>query len=162
MLCIHPTSRGYAFVLFDSALSPHDWGTKDVKQDVASARTITSARELLLRYRPDVLVIEDVNERGTRRTIRLKRIFNALSRVATDIQTDVVVVPRKKVRSTFAMVGALNKHEIAKVIASQIEAFAPHLPRARKAWQAEDRRMGLFDAASRALTYYYSIEQEAT
>lgn len=161
VLSIHPSSRGYAFVLFEFALTPHDWGIKDMKKDVGCEKTITSIRELMLRYRPEVLVVEDMHERDTRRTLRVKRICTALKRVAKDTHAEVVSIDRKKVKSTFAMVGAVNKHDIAKAIASGIEIFAQYLPEARKAWQPMDRRMALFDAAGRALAYYYALEQEA-
>lgn len=158
---MHPTSKGYAFVLFESALSPHDWGCKDITQDTGCSKTIASIAELLQRYRPDVFIIEDVRERETRRSIRIKRIYGALSRAADGIHCEVVVVGRTKVRSTFAMVGAINKHDIAKTIASKIEAFAPYMPKKRKAWQTQGRSMALFDAASRALTYYYTVDQDS-
>ena len=62
-----------------------------------------------------------------------------------------------EVRAAFATMGAITKYDIAKCIASKIDAFAGLAPRARKAWETEDRRMALFDAASRALTYYYKL-----
>lgn len=161
VLSIYPTLRGYAFILFDSALSPHDWGTKEIKKDIACARTIESIKLLIARYRPDVLVLEDVADHRTKRSVRLKRIHKAIARVTEDLSIEIAVVSRKNVRATFAQFGAITKHDIAKVIASKIEAFAASMPRVRKAWLAEDRRMGLFDAASRALTYYYTVEQQA-
>ena len=160
VLSVYPTVRGYAFVLFDSPLSPHDWGSKAIKHDVGSAKTIASIKDMLDRFRPDVLVLEDVKERQAKRTLRLKRIVTALRPVARSLSVEVVLVKRKDVRAAFAQFGAINKLDIAKVIASKMEAFAPRMPKARKTWQAQDPRMALFDAASRALTYYYSLEEQ--
>ena len=158
VLSVYPTKDGYAFVLFEAALSPHDWGHKDIKKDVGCAKAITSIKELMMRYRPDVLVMEDPDEHGTLRSIRAKRIHVGINAIANSLSIDVMVVKRKSVRSTFAMEGALNKQEIARLIGEKLEAFAPLVPKVREAWQTESRRMALFDAASRALTYYYAME----
>jgi hypothetical protein len=157
VLAIYPTSRGYAFVLFESPLTPHDWGTKDIKQDAGCALSITSIKEMLLRYRPDVLVVEDAYEHGTKRSFRMSRIHRAITDFAHAHSIDVAIIKRSEVRAAFATMGAITKYDIAKCIASKIDAFAGLAPRARKAWETEDRRMALFDAASRALTYYYKL-----
>lgn len=159
VLSIYPTARGYSYVLFSSPLSPHDWGNKDIKKDVGSAKCIESIKDMLIRFRPDVLVLEDVHERETKRTIRLKRICKALTSFAAELSIDIAIVSRKNVRSAFASFGATNKLEIASIIAEKIEAFAPRMPKARKTWEGQDPRMALFDAASRGLTFYYGLEE---
>lgn len=161
VLSVYPTPRGYAFVLWDSPLTPHDWGTKDFKKDVGSARCVESIRELLDEYRPDAFVVEDTSERQTKRSLRVKRILKAVGPTARRLSIEVVPVTRKDVRSAFAQFGAVTKQDIANVIARKIEAFAARIPRPRKTWQAQDPRMGVFDAASRALTYYYKGESGA-
>ena len=162
VLSIYPTPRGYSFVLFDSPRSPQDWGNRSIKKDVGSAKCIESIQEMLLRFRPDVLVLEDVKERETKRTLRLKRIIKAIQPTAAELSIEVAVVSRKNVRSAFAFFGAVSKQEIAHVIAEKMEAFATRMPRARKAWQAQDPRMTLFDAASRGLAYYYRLAEVAS
>lgn len=158
VLSIYPTSRGYAFVLFESALSPQDWGNKDIKGDVGNAKCIESIRDMLIRVRPDVLVLEDPSERQTARSIRIRRILKAAVGISEELSVEIALVKRKDVRASFAQFGAINKQDIAEVIARKMEAFAPRVPRARKAWQAEDHRMAVFDAASRGLTYYYRLD----
>ncbi|MES2188730.1 MAG: hypothetical protein V4454_01300 [Pseudomonadota bacterium] len=160
VLSIYPTKNGYAFALMESALSPHDWGTKAFKQDTTCAKAIESIKELLVRYRPDVLVIGDIKDYGIKKTVRRKRIYTAITAIASTLSIEVAVIKRKGIKSAFAPFGATTKQEIAKVIADKIEAFSFRMPKAREAWQAEDLRMALFDAASRALTYYYTVEQE--
>lgn len=161
VLSIYPTTRGYAFALFESALSPHDWGTKDIKKDVGSVKTIQCIKELLMRYRPDVLVIDGFGDRHLKTSVRRKRIYKAATGFAETMSIEVAVIPLRKVKSAFAQFGATTKHDIATVIGSKIEAFSSRMPKVRAAWQAEDHRMALFDAASRALTYYYTVEQQA-
>ena len=159
VLSIYPTARGYSFVLFDSPLSPRDWGNREIRKDVGSAKCIESIKEMLSRFRPDVLVLEDSGTRESKRSLRVKRIRKAMASTTRELSIETALVPYKKVKASFAQFGAINKQDIADIIARKMEAFAPRMPRARKAWHAEDPRMALFDAASRGLTYYYQLEQ---
>lgn len=159
VLSIYPTARGYSFVLFDSPLAPRDWGSRDIKKDVGSAKCIASIKEMLDRFRPDVLVLEDTGTRESKRSLRVKRIRKAMVSTTHELSIETALVPYKKVKASFAQFGAINKQDIAETIGRKMEAFAPRMPRARKAWHAEDPRMALFDAASRGLTYYYELEQ---
>ncbi len=159
VLSIYPIIKGFAFVLFDSPLSPHDWGGKHLKKDVGSVQCIAAIRDMLRRYRPDVLVLDDVSGRQTTRVARLKHIYKAITKTCQELSIEVAFVSRKHVRSAFAQFGAVTKQDIAEVIAKKMEAFAPRMPKARAAWAPEDSRMALFDAASRGLTYYYRLEE---
>ena len=132
-----------------------------MKKDVGSARCIESIKELLERFRPDVLVLEAAGTRESKRSLRVKRIRSAVAPFARKLGTEIAVVSYRNVRAAFAPHGALNKQDIAEVIARKLDAFAPRIPKARGIWQAEDPRMALFDAASRALTYYYRLEAVA-
>jgi hypothetical protein len=161
VLSVYPCHRGFAFVLFEAPLSPHDWGLKEIKQDVTGANTAVAVKELVERYRPDVLVLDDPGDhRGSARRLKLLRINKALARFVGTLGTGVAIVSRRKVRSAFAQFGATNKHDIALAIGKHLDAFATRLPRKRVVWAAEDRRMGIFDAASRALAYYYQLQME--
>jgi hypothetical protein len=161
VLSIYPVKRGFAYVLFEAPLSPHDWGTREIKKDATGAAAAQAARELLERYRPDVLVLESLTDhRGGSRSLRIARIHKIVSRFARDaVSAEVVSVSRRDVRAAFSQFGALTKHDIAKVIAKNLDAFATRMPKERRAWGPEDRRMGIFDAASRALTFYYQREE---
>jgi hypothetical protein len=48
-----------------------------------------------------------------------------------------------------------TKGGIAETIAKHIPAFDRFLPPRRKLWMSEDVRMGLFDAAALAFTFFY-------
>ena len=159
VLSVYPTIRGYSYVLFTAPYSLQDWGSRHIKKDVGSAKSIESVNDMLARYRPDVLVLEDTAERGTKRTLRVKRIAKALGPTAANLSIEVAYVSRKSVRSAFAFFGAVSKQDIARVIAEKMDALALRMPKERSAWQAQDPRMALFDAASRGLTYYYQLEE---
>ena len=66
VLAIHPTSRGFGWVLFESPLTPVDWGLACVKVK-RSDRSMARFEGLLNRYEPKVVVFEQFNERPARR-----------------------------------------------------------------------------------------------
>ncbi|MEW6312996.1 MAG: hypothetical protein AB1513_02940 [Pseudomonadota bacterium] len=158
VLAIYPTSRGYAFVLFEGPQSPYDWGVKEIRRKHKNERTLESIQALVDRYRPDYLVIEDYTEKGSRRSSRIRRLYRMLIHLAVAEHIDVFRYSRNTIRICFEPVGARTKYEIAQAIARQIPAFAHRLPKLRKIWMSEDPRQSLFDAAALGLTFYSAQE----
>ena len=156
VLSIYPTSRGYAFVLFEGPLSPYDWGVKEIRKKQKNERTLESIQELIERHRPEYLVIEDHTEKGSRRSSRIRRLYRMLIHLAESEQVEVFRYSQNAVRTCFESVGARTKYEIAKAIALQIPAFTHRLPRLRKIWMSEDPRQSLFDAAALGMVFYKS------
>lgn len=154
ILAVYPSSKGVAFVLFEGPDSPFDWGIKEIKGTIKNQTTVEAIERIIDRYQPDVLVIEETRERGSRRTVRIRRLYRSLMHLAHAQVIDVVAYPKRVVRNTFAQVGASTKYEIAQAIARTIPAFSIRLPRVRKPWMSQDSRQSLFDAAALGITYY--------
>jgi hypothetical protein len=47
-----------------------------------------------------------------------------------------------------------NKDEIASVLGERFPELAPRVPPRRRAWQSEDYRMSIFDAAALGVAYF--------
>jgi Holliday junction resolvasome RuvABC endonuclease subunit len=154
VLSIYPTSRGYAFVLFEGPLSLYDWGVKEIRNKQKNERTLKSIKALIEQHRPDYLVIEDYTEKGSRRSSRIRRLYRSLVHLAAVEQVEVVRYGKNAIRSCFEPEGAHTKYEIAKTIAREIPALAHRLPRPRKIWMSEDPRQSLFDAAALGVVFY--------
>jgi hypothetical protein len=154
VLAVYPFSRGFAFVLFEGPDSPFEWGVKEIREKRKSNRTLEEIKKLIDRYRPEVLVIEDTTNGGSRRTSRIRKLYRMLVHFAEAEYLDLYRCSKKEVKTCFASVGAGTKYEIAKAIATQIPAFAHRIPRFRKPWMSEDPRQSLFDAAALGLTYF--------
>jgi len=154
VLAIHPTARGYAFVLFDGADSPFDWGDKEFRRAVKNACIVESVSKLVTHYRPRTLVMENPADARPRRSHRVLRLYRALVHLAETESVDVKLYTRCLVRQCFFAVGAATKLEIARAVARQIPALEHRLPPIRKAWMSEDARQSLFDAAALGMTYY--------
>jgi len=154
VLALYPFSRGFAFVFFEGPDSPFEWGVKEIREKHKNSKTLEAIKKLIDRYRPEVLVIEDTIDGGSRRTSRIRKLYRMLVHFAEAEYVDLHRCSKTEVKTCFASVGAGTKYEIAKAIAIQIPAFAHRIPRFRKPWMSEDPRQSLFDAAALGLTYY--------
>lgn len=154
VLSIYPFTRGFAFVLFEGPESPFDWGVKDVKEKHKNTKTLDEIKKLIDRFRPEVLVIEDLTNGESRRTSRIRKLYRMLAHLAAREYVDIERCKKSQIKECFGIVGASSKYEIAKAIAIQIPAFAHRIPPFRKPWMSEDSRQSLFDAAALGLTYF--------
>jgi hypothetical protein len=156
VLAVYATSKGFAFVLFEGPESPFDWGVREISNPSRNQKCVEAIAKIVDQYQPTVLVIEDTSEQLSRRTARIRRLYQSLEHFAKVRAIDVHHVTKSAIRQTFASVGAVTKYEIAQAIAIQIPAFAIRMPRVRKPWMSQDSRQGLFDAAALGLTSYVS------
>ena len=154
ILAIYLNTRGFAFVLFEGHLSPFDWGVREARGSEKRKRCLAHIIKILEYYLPDILVIQDTTEQGTRRTRRIADLNAAVAELARGRSIPVYAYSREQVRNAFAYLGFSNKQELAGLIAKRIPAFERYVPPPRKPWMSEDPKMGLFDAASLGLVFY--------
>ena len=156
VLAIYPSTRGFAFVVFEGPLSPVDWSAREVRGRNKNQQCLVGIAAVLERYQPDALVLQDMSLTGTRRAHRLRELNACISELADERGIPVFAFSRAQVRKAFEPFGLTSKHFIAETIAKHIPAFDRHLPPVRKPWMSEDARMGIFDAAALALTFFQS------
>jgi hypothetical protein len=154
VLAAYLNSRGVAFVLFESALSPFDWGIKDMRGPRRHSRSLYLVSKLFDRYEPDVLVIQDTSLEGTRRGARIVKLNAAIAALARQHHIPVYAYSRADIRAAFGYLGVPSKEMIAGAIAKHILAFHRYLPPPRKPWKSEDARMGMFDAAALGIVFF--------
>lgn len=153
VLAVHPTSRGFGWVLFESALSPVDWGIASAKEG-RNEKLLRRFERLLNRYEPSVLVLEEFEGNSARRVDRIQRLCRAMVHVGACRGMDTPVYSRVLIQTVFSSVGARTRYEIAEVIRQQVDALSHRMPRKRKPWVSEDPRQSLFDAAALAMAYF--------
>src|SRR5262249_21331222 len=149
-------SRGFAFVLFEGPLAPCDWAVVEVRGKHKRERILRRIDLLLVRYRPDFLVLQDTSEAGTPRPHHIRHLNEAVGNLAERHGMPISLFSREKVRQNFSYLGEATKDAIAAAIAKHIPAFERFRPLPRKVWKSEHARMGIFDAAALALTFFYS------
>jgi hypothetical protein len=153
VLAIHPTTRGYGWILFDGPGSALDWGIASAKAS-RSTRLLTKFERILARNRPETLVLEDVEDVSERRGARATELSRSMLHLAQCEGMRTSVFPRSAVRACFAARGVTTRAEIAEAVAVEIPALRPRLPAERKLWMPEGHSQSLFNAAALAITYY--------
>ena len=153
VLAVHPTSRGFGWVLFEGPDRPALWGIASVRKG-RHGRLLRRFERLLGRYEPAVFVLEEFEAGSARRSERIQDLCREMQHRATAQGIFTPVYHRDLIRACFAGSGASTRYEIAQAIAKRIPNFDHRMPRYRKAWLAEDARQSLFDAAALALTYF--------
>jgi hypothetical protein len=157
VLAIYPQTRGFAFVLFEGWFAPVDWGVHEPRGTDKNKWCLRHIRSLLELHTPDVLVLQDMSERGTHRAPRIHDLNKLIAELAERRGVPVRMYSRAQVLAYFAHRGAVTKQTIAETIAKHVPALKLYVPPARKPWKSEDARMGIFDAAALAWMYFHSI-----
>jgi hypothetical protein len=154
VMSVFPYVRGIAYVVFEGPNSPVDWGICDPHGDGKKHRAIQIIAARIERYSPDILILRD--RVGTRRgrNWRHAALVEALETLAHRKGISIARYSRDEVRQSFGSLGSPTRYAIAQAIAKLVPIFETYVPPIRKIWKAEDRRMGMFDAAALALTFY--------
>lgn len=155
ILAIDPASRGFGFAVLEGPNQLIDWGVRSAKKE-KQTRCLRLIEELIARYEPDAIVMEDIEAKGSRRCRRVADLIDRISKLAGSRKIRVVRLSRLKVRRAFSAAGA-NKRRIATAVAGRFPELAPRLPPSRKPWMSEDYRMSIFDAAAMGLAYVENL-----
>ena len=153
VLAIHPTSRGFGWVLFEGPLVPVDWGIASAKIN-KSAQCMVRFKQLLEQYQPSALVLERFDEDDSHRSERVRELAQTMHGFANNRDMDTLVYGRREVSAIVTGNGKANRHAVARAVAQRLPILRHRLPKARKLWQSEDNRQCLFDAAALGIAHY--------
>ena len=156
IMALHATSRGFGFVVMSGPFSLVDWGTRDACKDKNST-CLASLTTLLDHFDPHTLVLEDPSKLP-RRSARINRLYQAIAALCQSRSIDLAVFSRADIHRCYAMVGALTWQDVAESVGRQLEPLRHCVPKRRKAWQSESRRMSVFAAAAVAMVYWQLAE----
>jgi Holliday junction resolvasome RuvABC endonuclease subunit len=152
VLAIHPNYEGFGFVVFESGEALIDWGFKTTNHS-RNIRCMKLIEDLIERHRPDAIVIEDLAAKTTRRGPRLKMLLGKILRLAARQEIQCRRVSRATVKEAFGPT-LRTKHQVACAIVARFPELARWLPKPRKLWMKEDRKMNIFSAVALALTFF--------
>lgn len=154
VVAVFPNVRGFAFVLFEGPFALADWGIIRVRSAEKNRECIRRASQLLGQYRPTILVLQDMSERGTARSRRIRELNEALEVLAETQDIRTCFYSRDHVRQNAFEQGVVSRQAMAERIARHIPMLERFVPPVRKRWMTEDPRMALFEAVGLALTFY--------
>ena len=158
-MAIFPNARGFAYVVFEGPLAPVDWGMSDVSGTHKNQRCVRLISAALRRLSPDALVLRDLDDAPLNQNRRLQSLNEAIEALAEMHGIARVRLSREQIQRSFRFLGSPTRYAIVHAIAKRIPLFEQFVPPVRKIWKNEDRRMGLFDAAALALTFYSETAQ---
>ncbi len=153
-LAVHPSTRGFGWIAFESPLAPYDWALVETPKN-KNATCLRKVEELFERLQPEMLVLETFERRNSLRADRITRLCRGLVGLAVERGVEISLYERSDIESCFHTVGARTRMEVAEAVARTLPALRSRLPARRAPWKAEDRRMALFGAAAVALTHYH-------
>jgi hypothetical protein len=153
VLAIDPTRRGFGYVVFEGTEFLIDWGVRNVRgpRDIGSLKAFV---QLVKRYQPEVVVLEDTSSSGSRRRGGADMLLRQIVREASRAEIRVCRISRADIMAAFSRLGGRTKYEIARLIAQRLPELQSRLPPERKPWMSEDQRMAIFDAAAFALAFF--------
>ena len=161
-LAIQPTTFGFGYVVCEGPNDLIEWMTATVSPDRKNAESYNRITALIEWYDPQIIIFEDVWHVQSRRSKRVKRLLYMVTEKMRDRGVEFAAYSRSDIRQVFKKVHAKTKHEIARSVAAHFPELRRHLPEKRKPWTAEHAKMSIFDAASLALTFYFSDKPPAT
>jgi hypothetical protein len=133
-----------------------DWGVKETRSN-KSTKSLKLIADLIERYQPTAIIVEDYAGKRSRRCRRVGELINDIAKLASQKKIKIRSSSRGKVKQTFCESGVSTKQEIAMAIAKRFPELAPRLPRFRKPWMSEDYRMSIFDAVALGITCFRGV-----
>ena len=149
ILCLDIRPRSFAFVAFEGPKVVLDWGARSFRRGVNAVRVPLGLKvaRLLDEYAPCALVLERP------RTSKHLRIVAAIRKQAKTQKIPIRLLSAKTIDAAFSGSND-NKDQIASVLAARFPDLLSVLPPKRRAWQSEDYRMSIFDAAALGTAYF--------
>lgn len=147
IVAIDPTTRGLAFVFFESG-NLMDWGERLARDERDVLRLVDHLVDCCA---ASVVVLEDAAADDCRRRARIRRLLRAIARHAGRRGLCVRQVGRMDVRNAWSARGVTSKEATASAIASAFCELGALVPLKRRTGGSEDPRGNIFDAASLAI-----------
>jgi hypothetical protein len=153
ILAIALSARGFGFVIMEGLNTIIECGGRVADGD-KNTQSLAKMEKLLNFYRPGVLVLQDVEAKGSRRAPRIKTLNRQIKGMAEKQKIEVKLISGKQLRSLLLGNPKGTKYEMAEMLSVQFpEELASRLPLKRKPWNSEDGRMDIFDAVALAVVF---------
>jgi len=154
ILSIYPNSIGFGYAVMNNALSVLNSKVVQIKP-VSNILVMKRVREIINYYEPKIVVIEDYMGIGSRKSKRIQKMIDKISRYAHTKHLKTYSYARSHIRYVFSSFNAHTKYEIACVIAENVKNMEHKLMKPRKTSESEKYMAGAFDAVSLGVTHFY-------
>lgn len=156
ILAVYPGTRGFGFAVFEGMDMVVDWGMKTTDAENRHERRVNQFKQLVDWFHPHIVLLQDCSCK----LLRCSRcVIEAVQEMADLVTAENITLrqyTRMNIRECFGIqYDAINRNEIAQVIAERFAEFSPRLPPARKLWKEESHNMPIFDTVSLVFSYFY-------
>ena len=153
ILAVALSTGGFGFVVMEGQKAIIECGRREADGD-KNVQSLAKMKKLLSFYQPGVLVLQDVEAKGSRRHPRIKTLNRQIKREAEKRKIKVKLISKKQLRTLLLGNPRGTKQEMAEMLATQFpDELASRLPTKRKPWESEDSRMDIFDAMALAMVF---------
>ncbi len=146
-------SRTLAYAVFEGSMQLLDFS---VSRSTHSGFHAGRVETLVRKFQPGVIVLRKVHAGSSRDTTASRAAIKSIRAKAKNLSVPAVFIDKRLIDETFQPHCKPTKHKIAVLLAACYPALAWYVPRKRKPWMPEDRRMQYFDAAATGLAYFVS------
>ena len=153
VLAVHPTSRGFGWVLFEGPMAADLWGIAGSKND-RTAWCMRRFEKLLTQYCPKAIVLEYRDPGDAAEDDRGWVLYQNMRGFAANRDIDVHVYTRAEVGTALVSDENARRRTIVEAVADLLPILRNRLPTKRKRWDSEDGRRCLFDAAALGIAHY--------
>ena len=161
VLAVHPTSRGFGWVLFEGPMAPDLWAIATRKRDDYGPWCMKHFEKLLDQYRPRVLVLESRSATGNAKSGRAALLAQSMRGFAANHDIDVYAYSRVEVGAALVSNKSAKRDDVVKAVAKLLPVLNDRVPSERRNWESLDDRRCLFDAAALGLTHYLVTRPDA-
>jgi len=144
IMALAPGPCGTGYAVIETPLFPLDRGVNSCTG--APTTRVAVLTRLIEWYRPDVLILEDIESAGCRRRRRARDLIRELSKAAEARGVAVRPIDRLAVLEHFDEGRRPTKVEIAHAIGERLPELRQHVPPSRRLWRREAHSMPMFDA----------------
>ena len=158
ILAIAPLSRGLGYAVMEGPGKLIACGNKAVLRD-KNAGSLAWVDRFIKFYKPEVLVLPNVDATDTRRAARIKTLHQKIVAWAGKQQLKVRLISVTQVRSQLLGTAKSTKFAVAQTLAEKFPVeLGTRLPPKRRPWMSEDPRMDIFDAVGLAVTFWPKVK----
>jgi Holliday junction resolvasome RuvABC endonuclease subunit len=150
ILAIAPASRGFGYALVEGQKLVL-WGVRSVTGD-KNNNCVMKVEALIIRYKPEVMVLEDTGAEGSRHSPRIRELSQMLLALSLEHNIPVAWFRREQMMKFFFGKSKGTKQEIAQRIGNRFpEELGALVPPKRRTWMSQHYQIDMFDAVALAL-----------
>jgi hypothetical protein len=157
LLAVALTSRGLGYAVLEGEKLLVESSHVSVRKGDKNKQCLAKVKKLAAFYQPDVLVLQDVTAKGSRRALRIIRLHRAVVGLARKQKIKMELISEARLRTLLLGDPRGTKHEMAEMLAKGFpDELASRLPSKRREWESADSRMDIFDAVGLVVAFRIS------